>query len=42
VRGNNTQNQSVGQAFDELLKKMDEKVQKQSSAPDAEGSEASQ
>jgi pilus assembly protein CpaB len=41
VRGNNTQNQSVGEAFDELLKKMDEKI-KQPSAPATAGSEASQ
>lgn len=42
VRGNKTRNQSVGQAFDELLKKMDENVQQRPSTPDAEGSEASQ
>jgi len=41
VRGNNSQNQSIGQAFDELLKKMDEKVQ-QPVAPATAGSEASQ
>ena len=41
VRGNNAQNQSVGQAFDELLKKIDEKV-KQPSTPATAGSEASQ
>jgi len=41
VRGNNTKNQSVGQAFDELLKKMDEKIQ-QPTAPATAGSEASQ
>ena len=41
VRGNNTREQSVGQAFDELLKKIDEKV-KQPSAPAPAGSEAAQ
>jgi len=41
VRGNNTQNQSVGQAFDELLKKIDDKVQ-QPKAPATAGAEASQ
>ncbi len=41
VRGNNTQNQSVGQAFDELLKKIDEKI-RQPGAPTTAGSEASQ
>ena len=42
VRGNNTQDQSVGQAFDELLKKMDEKIQQRPAEPATEGSEASQ
>ena len=42
VRGNNTQNQSIGQAFDDLLKKMDEKVQQQQGVPATAGSEASQ
>lgn len=41
VRGNNTQNQSVGQAFDELLKKIDEKIQPPK-APATAGAEASQ
>lgn len=41
VRGNNTQDQSVGQAFDELLKKIDEKV-KQPGAPASAESEAAQ
>ena len=41
VRGNNTREQSVGQAFDELLKKIDEKV-KQPSTPATAGSEATQ
>ena len=42
VRGNHTQEQSVGQAFDELLKKMDEKIQQRSGTPATEESEASE
>lgn len=42
VRGGQTRNQSVGQAFDELLQKMDEKIQQQQGAPATAGSEASQ
>jgi len=41
VRGNNAQSQSIGQAFDELLKKMDEKV-KQPGTPATADSEASE
>lgn len=41
VRGNNVQDQSIGQAFDELLKKIDEKV-KQPSTPAIADSEASE
>jgi pilus assembly protein CpaB len=41
VRGNNTQTQSVGEAFDQLLKKIDEKV-RQPGTPATAGSEASQ
>ena len=41
VRGNNVQDQSIGQAFDELLKKMDEKA-KQPSTPATAESEASE
>jgi pilus assembly protein CpaB len=41
VRGNNVREQSVGQAFDELLKKIDEKV-RQPSTPATAGSEATQ
>jgi len=42
VRGNNTQNQTIGQAFDDLLKKMDEKIQQKPGVPATAGSEASQ
>ena len=44
VRGNNAQNQTIGQAFDDLLKKMDEKIQQQGAqgVPATAGSEASQ
>jgi pilus assembly protein CpaB len=41
VRGNSAQNQSVGEAFDKLLKKIDEKV-RQPGTPATAGSEASQ
>jgi pilus assembly protein CpaB len=41
VRGNSAQNQSVGEAFDKLLKKIDEKV-RQPATPATAGSEASQ
>lgn len=41
VRGNNSQDQSIGQAFDELLKKMDQKVQ-QPNTPATADSEASE
>lgn len=41
VRGNSAQDQSIGQAFDELLRKMDEKV-KQPGTPATADSEASE
>jgi pilus assembly protein CpaB len=41
VRGNSAQNQSVGEAFDKLLKNIDEKV-RQPGTPATAGSEASQ
>lgn len=42
VRGNSAQEQSIGQTFDELMKKMDEKVKQQPATPATADSEASQ
>lgn len=42
VRGNSIQDQSIGQTFDELLKKMDEKVNQQPGTPATADSEASE